>query len=99
LQSVHVVSLFPSLLNCQFKNVCGHRETHRAGLARLSFDLPRDALRLCSRILSPKFYFTCHDTYSRNRHSTTQIHTKRNQSNAYGARASDNRKLAPVEGG
>src|SRR6266540_7067423 len=27
-------SLFSSLLECQFKNVCGRRETHRTGSAR-----------------------------------------------------------------
>jgi hypothetical protein len=59
--------LFSSLLDCQFKNVCGHRETRRTGSARQSFDLPRDALRFRSRVLPPKFYFTCHDTYSRTR--------------------------------
>src|SRR5262249_19709880 len=87
--------LFSSLLDCQSKNVCGHRETRRTSLARQSFHLPRNALCLRSRVLPPKFYFTCHDTYSRNKYSTySNSHQTSNQSNAY--RAS---QAAPHEGG
>src|SRR5262245_18119624 len=62
--------LFSSLLDSQSKNVCGHRETRRTGLARQSFELPHNHLCLRSRVLPPKFYFSCHSTYSRNKSST-----------------------------
>jgi hypothetical protein len=62
--------------------------TRRTSLARQSFDLPCNALCLRSRVLPPKFYFTCHDTYSRNRHSThSNSHTKQANSQTLTGRA------------
>jgi len=43
-------------------------------LARQSFDLPCNALCLRSRVLPPKFYFTCHDTYLIGTHNHGQGH-------------------------